>query len=110
MNMPPILRGPTACLISLSPESEHSRVGTERWCVSSRPGVDPGDDSVRQLSIRSGFAGKSKELVIDKSHQVQAFPWRQNAEARRASLVATAMASMLEPHTFLPCVEKMATR
>ncbi|HEY6539823.1 MAG TPA: DUF6585 family protein [Ktedonobacteraceae bacterium] len=39
---------------------------------------------MRQLSMRTGFAGKSKELVIDKSHQVQAFPWRQTAEVRQS--------------------------
>ena len=39
--MRPTLMGPTACSISSSPESEHSRVGTERWCVTSRRGVDP---------------------------------------------------------------------
>src|SRR5262245_49330441 len=44
MNMRPILMGPTACSISSSPESEQSRVGTERWCVTSRLGVDPIDD------------------------------------------------------------------
>src|SRR5262245_1570984 len=39
MNMRPILMGPTACSISSSPESEQSRVGTERWCVTSRLGT-----------------------------------------------------------------------
>jgi len=55
MNMRPILMGLTACSISSSPESEQSRVGTERWCVTSRLGVDPIDDGVRQLSMRTGF-------------------------------------------------------
>src|SRR5712691_11820565 len=41
MNMRPTLMGPTVCSISSSPESEHSRVGTERGCVTSRRGVDP---------------------------------------------------------------------
>src|SRR5258706_15526475 len=68
MNMRPILMGPTACSISSSPESEQSRVGTERWCVTSRLGVDPLDDGVRQLSMHTGFAGKSKGNLGEGQH------------------------------------------
>jgi hypothetical protein len=60
--------GPTACSISSSPESEHSRVGTERSCVTSRLGVDPRDDGLRQLSMHTGFAGKSKGHLGEGQH------------------------------------------
>ncbi len=55
------LDGPTACSISSSPESEQSRVETERWCATSRRGVDSLDDGVCQLSMRTNFAGADRE-------------------------------------------------